>query len=100
MTVAQDLLTVLEPMAPLAVRDPVAVVAPPSPALAALALAAAHWHALGYPHRSYPTEDWLSRFAQTKGAHDARQLRDALHKLPRAARQAIADDLLRDGSHG
>ena len=68
----------------------------PTPALAALALAAAHHHALGYPHRTYPGDAWLARYAETKGASDAAQWREALHKLPRDMRAAIAADLLED----
>lgn len=82
------------PEPPLAPR--VVALTPAVTALSALALACAHSHALSYPHRRAPHEEWLQRYAETQGLSEARQLHQALHRLPREQRAAIAEDLTAD----
>ncbi|UXQ89153.1 hypothetical protein [Synechococcus phage MinM1] len=82
---------------------------PGAEALAALAIAFGHDHALSYPRRRdaqdpdrawTPHEAWLRRYAETHGAHQARRFREALHRLPPELRAAIANDLLPETPHG
>ncbi|UMO76012.1 hypothetical protein [Planktothrix phage Pra-JY27] len=69
----------------------------PEKALAALARAFAHDHALSFPHRlTAMGEEQIARYAETQGATQAKQMRKALKRLKPAERQAIADDLLAD----
>jgi hypothetical protein len=78
-------------------------ITPAVDALAALARAFAHDHALGFPRRNPtgewltpppPAETWIARYAETQGLQQARRFLDALHRLPRDQREAIAADLL------
>lgn len=64
-------------------------------ARAALALACAWAHALSYPNREKgPSDQWLTRYAETQGRSDGARLHQALHRLPPHQRRAIATDLL------
>ncbi len=86
-------------------RQAVTPMAPSVDALGPLARAFGHDHVLGYPRRNPegelrtpepPTESWLRRYAETHGLSQAQRFRQALHRLDRADRAAIADDLLRE----
>lgn len=84
-------------------------ITPAMDALAALARAFAHDHALSFPRRNptgewatppAPAEDWIRRYAETHGLHQAQRFRTALHRLPPAQRAAIAADLMGENAYG
>lgn len=90
-------------------REPRVHQLPGAPAVAALAIAFGHDHALSFPRRRdaseperpwTPHDAWLRRYAETHGAHQARRFREALHRLPPELRSAIANDLLTEAQHG
>jgi hypothetical protein len=83
-------------------------ITPAVDALAALARAFAHDHALGFPRRNptgewltppAPADAWITRYAETHGMHQARRFLDALHRLPQDERAAIAAELTREAAH-
>jgi hypothetical protein len=83
-------------------------ITPAVDALAALARAFAHDHALSFPRRNptgewitppVPAETWIARYAETQGLRQARRFLDALHRLPHEDRATIATALTREAAH-
>jgi len=83
-----DLLAALAPPPPVPIR-------PETPAMAALAMGCAHYHAMTFPNRTYPSERWLDGYAESQGLRQAAVMLRALDKLTAEQRAAIAAHLAR-----